>query len=604
MYNVYLDGQVLYSTAQTDTENTILNPRLIMEVNKSGSFSFTLPPCHTLYDSITKLKSVVTVKQDGAEIFRCRVLNDETDFFGQRNVSCEGELSYFLDSLQPPCEFDGTAMGLLQQILNNHNSAVEEAKRFTLGTVTAFSADQTAQVETGYYSDTMSELNTRMLGAYGGYFRIRHADGVRYLDYLSETDTNTQPIEFGVNLLDLTKHISANEVFTVLYPFGASQQDKEGEPLDITSVNNGVVYIEDAAAVAKYGRISRTKTWSYIEDPAVLLTKAREYLATGISEETTLVIKAVDMHFVDEAQQRIGIGDMVRIVSNPHGIDRTIICYKMEVDILNPEFTQYTFGKPVETLTDNAVLAKQKLGGGGGGGGKTIEEELKEFKTWADIFESDKDATLRLTTGAINIMNGQSSGADIDLNGVVPLVKLSAHTQDIDTLTGRVKKAESSILVNAEGIKMKVDKDGVIGAINLTEESAVIEASKIDLKGYVTMQEFEALEAQIESLFSGEAIVTALSAGSILTTDFDSENVYTTELGATTANITDLTIETLHVGDYEYEAKSTTVVTDVTGSEDRNLVKVYNTDGEVVTIDYLVRYKPKTTTLRYLGRKS
>jgi len=469
MYNVYIDGKLLYSTAQEATEtNIILNPSLSLEVNKSGSFSFVMPPGHVLYDNIEKLKSVVTVDQDGEEIFRGRVLNDEVDFFNQKSVHCEGELCYFLDSLQPPCEFDGTAMGLLQQILDNHNSAVEEEKRFYLGNVTAFRADRKAQVDMGYHTDTLNVLNTRMLGAYGGYFRIRRYGNRRYLDYLSETDTNAQPIEFGVNLLDLTRNISANEVFTVLLPLGAN--DKENNPLTVASVNNGLEYIEDTNAVAKYGRIWKTKTWGYIEDAAELLTVANEYLATGISEETTLTIKAVDMHFVNGAQ-RIGIGDMVRIVSNPHGLDRTIICYQMQVDLLNPENTEYTFGKPAETLTDNAVLAKKKLGGGGGGSPKTIEDEIKEWNTWADIFEDDAKAQLQLTTGAINLMNGNSTGADIDLNGVVPLVKLSAHQQDIDTVTGQVDSVRSEMLINVEGIRGQIQQgDEVMSELALTIE--------------------------------------------------------------------------------------------------------------------------------------
>lgn len=469
MYNVYIDGKVLYSTAQEATENNIiLSPSLSLEVNKSGSFSFIMPPGHVLYDSIEKLKSVVTVEQDSVEIFRGRVLNDEVDFFNQKSVHCEGELCYFLDSLQPPGEFDGTAMELLQQILDNHNSAVEEEKRFYLGTVTAFRADRKAQVDMGYYTDTLNVLNTRMLGAYGGYFRIRREGGKRYLDYLSETDTNTQPIEFGVNLLDLTRNISANEVFTVLLPLGAN--DKENNPLTVASVNNGLEYIEDTNAVAKYGRIWKTKTWGYIEDAAELLTVANEYLATGICEETTLTIKAVDMHFVNGAQ-RIGTGDMVRIVSNPHGLDRTIICYQMQVDLLNPENTEYTFGKPAETLTDNAVLAKKKLGGGGGGSPKTIEDEIKEWNTWADIFEDDAKAQLQLTTGAINLMNGNSTGADIDLNGVVPLVKLSAHQQDIDTVNGNVDLVRSEMLINVEGIRGQIQQgDQVMSELALTIE--------------------------------------------------------------------------------------------------------------------------------------
>lgn len=468
MYNAYIDGKLLYSTAQEVTEqNIILNPSLSLEVNKSGSFYFVMPPGHVLYDRIEKLKSVVTVEQDGEEIFRGRVLNDEVDFYNQKTVYCEGELCYFLDSLQPPCEFNGTAMEMLRQIIDNHNSAVGVEKQFALGTITAFRADRKAQLNRGYYTDTLDVLTTRMLGAYGGYFRIRHEGGKRYLDYLSETDTNSQPIEFGVNLLELTKSISANDVFTTLVPLGAN--NNKGDPLTIESVNGGNNYIEDANAVAKYGRIWKTKTWSNIDDAAELLTVANEYLETGISEETTLTIKAVDMHFVDGAKQRIGIGDMVRIVSNPHGLDRTIICRQMQVDLPNPENTEYTFGKQAETLTDNIVLKKS-----GGGGGKKIEEEVKEWETWARVYASEKDALYTITTGtkgAINKMLGKDTHADIDLNGVEAVVNLSSFTKYTDKTTGEIDQVRSDLLINVEGIRGQIEQgDKVMSELALTIE--------------------------------------------------------------------------------------------------------------------------------------
>ena len=515
MYNVYLDGELLYSTAQIDTENIILNPMLNLEVNKSGFFSFALPPTHVLHDQIEKLKSVITVEQDGKEIYRGRVMSDETDFYNQRYVNCEGELSYFLDTLQPPCAYDGTALGLLQQMMDNHNHAAGEEKQFILGTVTAIDETQTAQMDVAYYTDTLNMLYDRILGAYGGYLRIRHEDGKRYLDYLSETETNEQPIEFGVNLLELKKNVRANNMYTVLIPLGAAQQDKEGLPLDVSSVNNGLNYIEDAEAVAKYGRIWRTQTWNYIDDPEKLLAKGREFLATGIAEETTITLKAVDMHFIDPGTSLIGVGDMVRILSNPHGIDKTIICSKQDIDLLNPENTEYTFGVAPMALTDNALLAQKKLGGGGGGSPRTIEDEVKEWNTWADWFEDDAKAKFQITTGAINIMNGNSTGADIDLNGLVPLVKLSAHKQDIDTVNGRVDRTEASILVNSESIKAKVDKNGIISAINLTSEAATIQANKINLEGYVTASELEALSAEITNLTTGMTKVGWMKADNL-----------------------------------------------------------------------------------------
>lgn len=550
MYAVYVDNQLLYSTAPGHDNQIILNPKISLEVNKPGLFSFTLPPGHVLYDGIQKLKSTITVEQDGEEIYRGRVISDETDFFGQKNVECESEIAFFHDSIQRPYEYDGTPYGLFELLINNHNEMVNEDQQFTIGTVTAVSDSGTAQVETDEYGDTMSELNTRMVNAYGGYLRVRHAGGVRFIDYLADGDENTQPIEFGVNLLDLKKNISAEEVFNVLIPKGAMQKGKNGrytEPLKITDVNGGLDYIQDEAAVARYGkRIWKTKTWNYIEDAEKLLEKGREYLATGISEETTLVINAVDMHFVDAGKQRIGIGDRVRIISHPIGIDRTETCTKIEMELLNPENTQYTFGKPQMTLTDNIVLVN-KTGGGGGGGGNTVKEELEGIKRSARITQIETKAYIDLVV-----------------------------TEETET----VKKEVGIILDGIEAeLTLKVDVNGIISAINMSPEEITIQASKINLSGYVTASQLEAEIASFDYVAGDFEIVGGVTVGG---------NLYTGGLSIEQASF--------GVGDYTASWKSRSVVTGLSGLQsvkiDGTYYKVFSETGLGYT----------TATIYYLGR--
>ena len=81
MYTIYADGQLLYSPTEAEEGYAVFDPKLTMELNKAGSLEFTMPPSNVMYDQLQKLKTYVTVEQDGTEIWRGRVLHDEKDFY-------------------------------------------------------------------------------------------------------------------------------------------------------------------------------------------------------------------------------------------------------------------------------------------------------------------------------------------------------------------------------------------------------------------------------------------------------------------------------------------------------------------------------------------
>lgn len=486
MFKIKVDGKELYNPSLFDEKYQVISPELQLEVNKAGSLSFTMPPCNAMWGSIKKMTSIITVEQDGTEIFRGRVMNDETDTYKQRSVYCEGELAYLLDSIQRPYDFSGNAVDLFKQLITKHNECVNKEKQFTIGSITAVDTNTEAAIDSDEHTDTFTEISDRLLNAYGGYLRTRYVNGTRYIDYLSESGgKNSQPIQFGVNLLDLKNSISAEDVFTVLIPTGAMQKDDDGkftEALKISSVNNGLDYIEDAEGVAKYGRIWKTKHWDYIEDPAELKEKGLEYLKTGIEEETTLTITAVDMHFVDPKKQRIGIGDHVQILSTPHGINITTMCNKMTVPLQEPDGTVYTFGEPKTTLTDNVVQTDEEVSSmGGGGGGQSLEEEVKDVIRWAYAQADEEEAKYEILTGELDKTNGRLSTAEIRLDGVDATIEL------------------------------KVSKNELISAINMSPESIKISSAKIDLEGQA---------------FTSDLIVHAgVSAYSVVAGEADFDNI-------------------------------------------------------------------------------
>ena len=515
MYTIHADGELLFSTRPVDDEHILLSPKLTLEANRAGSLSFVLPPGNKLHGSLKKLKSMLTVEQDEEEIFRSRVLDTETDIYKQQNVYCEGEKSFFLDSVHPPYSYSGTAKGLFIKLVANHNSMVDADRQFTVGQITAVTDSQTAEVKNDGWVNTYSEMDSRLLNAYGGYFRTRKEGGTRYIDWVDHYgDVNAQDITFTVNLLDLKERADAGDVFTVLIPLGASEIGEDGEytePVSVASVNNGLNYIQDDEAVALYGKIWRTRTWSYEEDPAKLMEKAREYLKTGAALET-ITLKAIDMHFVDGDVQPIRIGDRVRILSDPHGIDKTMICSRIELDLINPENTLYTFGEKPRTLTENVVQTQEEVGamGGGGGGRPTVQEELGDIIRWAKISVDEAMARIDLNAGEINRLTGTVSQVGIELDGLKNELLLYAKLTTVEELSGRVSQAEASIRLNAENIELKVSKDGIISSINQTAETIKIQASRINLEGYVTASTFAAEIANINNVFAGYSEISSL----------------------------------------------------------------------------------------------
>ena len=65
--------------------------------------------------------------------------------------------------------------------------------------------------------------------------------------------------------------------------------------------------------------------------------------------------------------------------------------------------------------------------------------------------------------------------------------KLWAKSQTVDTLSGRVSTAESKIDQQATQISLKVSQNGIISAINQSAETIQINASRIKLEGYTTI---------------------------------------------------------------------------------------------------------------------
>lgn len=327
-------------------ELPVLDPVFKEELNNVPELTFGLPSTHPNRSYINPMVSVIRLYIDGSLAFTGRALTPEYDWNNTAFYTCEGCLAYLNDTIMRPYGYSGNLTFLLNKILTEHNSQVENRKKIQLGTV---NVSDSIGIEDEEYSTCMDALAS-VIAQTRGYIRIRHSNGTAYLDYVTQYATaNTQPIQFGKNLLDLSKYQSAENLKTAIIPLGKKLDN--GAVVDITSVNNGLDYIYDQTAVSAYGWIWATVTWDTIETPAALLAKARTYLTEVCALPETVKVSAVDLAAINANIERFKLGGATTMVSVPHGISKTAILSEKEMHLADPAQDTITIGTTTKLKT-------------------------------------------------------------------------------------------------------------------------------------------------------------------------------------------------------------------------------------------------------------
>lgn len=363
MYQIYADDELIYDSGSS--EYKIGKGVGSLEVNKSGSFTFSVYSDHFYYDRFVKLKTVIVVKKSGRIRFRGRVFDEQEGYWKEKILTCEGEMGFFQDSIIRPYDFSGIPSELFKRYVDEHNAQVDEFKRFRLGKCTVVDANDYIARSNSAYETTLSNMNSRLIeDSTGGYLHITHGDDdtdpVPTLNYLADFErVSTQTIEFGKNLLDFVKKSSGQEMATAIIPLGAKLADggEDDSRLTIASVNDGVDYVYDDAAVRARGRVFKTVVWDDVTIAENLKAKALAYLADCVKELVTLELNAIDLNLLDRSIDSFRLGDYVRVVSPPHDFVETLLCTRMTFDILKPENDTVILGGSYSSFTGMSARA-------------------------------------------------------------------------------------------------------------------------------------------------------------------------------------------------------------------------------------------------------
>lgn len=502
MYTIYADDTLLYLPG--DEELSVLSPVLETQCNAAGTLTFVLLPEHPLYSALHKMRTRIIVKQDDEIIWRGRVLETETDFYRQKTVTCEGELTYLVDSVLHPyklADYDGTAAGLFRLYLTRHNEAASEAQQFQIGNV---DIETLSSVENTGYGNTWDEISDNLIDIHGGFLRVRYDGETRYLDWTKESGTSCgQVIRFGENLLDLSEYVSASEVVTCLIPY-AGQGDSQ---ITIKSVNDGKDYIEDEAGIALYGRI-----WGVTEfdtkDASKLLEMAKENLQKRLKETITITISAVDLHLLDVNAESFHVGDKVRVVSTPHGIDTEYTCTAISLDLVNPDQSEYTFGTPETGMASTTAATSKAV--------EVVDTSVEYLRQ----IVSDQNTHLLLFDGVIDVYTTKTDQNTDDIITVQATLSsvtgtLTAYTERIGDTENEITRVQATLDAIDGTLETKVGKDDLISTINQSAGKVKISANCIDLEGYVTATELSAMKADVSWLKGLTVDVGILSTGTL-----------------------------------------------------------------------------------------
>lgn len=584
-YRLYANDELIFASDWADPEYQLISPIIKMEANKAGSVEFTMLPRHPFYDTLSIMKTRIDVYRDEELIFSSRVLSNDTDTYKQRKVYCEGALAYLVDSIFGPSKGTRTTEEHFRLLIDSHNAQVEDTKKFTVGSIEIDEKAESHIFGEDNYRETFSAIQSDLIDSFGGYLRIRYENRVRYIDYLkSYNTTSSQTIEFGQNLIDMMNKQTGEDLFTVLLPIGKDKLTIEAAGDSQKYTHNGK-YLENAEAIASYGRILKTEDFGDITDAGTLMEKAEKYMTDnykGIPPE--LSIKAIDLHQFYPTVQPFNLGDSITVKSPIHGVERVLICTAIEINIKDPSKTQYTLTDPNQitlrkdrTLTGSSASTSSTASSAkrGGAGGAAAASLLEKFITEVNGVLTIKDKVVNLeslpggTLGQITAALTVGDGKIIE-NVHNKLNTLSSTiTQMEGSLTSEIKNTkeglETKISQTDSSIRADVSDEinDVRGSIELSiKDIDGLKKSVLDIDTDITNINSEI--TNIENLYAKKAYVDSLVTSSAIIKLLDGGYVKTAALTTNSADIGYLEVKTMTFGGSTVTKGQVKVVTDFT----------------------------------------
>lgn len=369
MYRIYYDDKVVHDPYSPN--ELAFNVTCFGGLNDKGNMILSVAPNHPLYNKFKLRNGLIIFKNDDIVIFVGFIEKIETDMDLVKEISCVGDMAYLGDIILRPyttgyekgmIHIDPSPEALFKWYIDEYNERA--MYQFVIGKddFPIFDDENTFERTNRDYSTVGKEIETQLLGTLGGFLNVRHDGGVSYIDYSRDlASVNSQIIDFGVNLLDYLRTESVDELYTAVVPTGVIDEET-GLPLTLEGyVLEGEIHdgyfrqyedsIINTQLTDKYGYREINYNNTDCTTQRSLYDAGLAYLKSLADPSKQIICKAIDLSLFMEGYKHLTVGQIVRVRSKPHGVDQYMVVTEIDIDLDNPENTEYTLGIIYDTLT-------------------------------------------------------------------------------------------------------------------------------------------------------------------------------------------------------------------------------------------------------------
>ena len=348
------------------------------------------------------------------------------------------------------------------------------------------------------------------------------------LNITKRSETVGTELRCGRNLVSIRRTQDTANMYTRFYPIGKNDLHIGG---DYVERNTG-----------SYGVIEHVEVNSGLETEAELIRWANEKLDVHAQPLDTIEIEGFELaDATGESLDRLRIGQVCRVPLPKYEtiIEEKITEIRYRDKRHEPEVAQITLANEQEDIAQIIADTIKEGAGPMGAGGRGGARQEKEDHAWFEdtdthvamvaegIVGTDADGNPDWARLSRLVVDGEGIAATVEIVKEEYGQMSSSIKQNEKAITAEVKRATKAegnlsarISLNADQIELRVEKDGVISAINQSSESIDISASKINLTGYVTASDLYAVNTRIDNLVSGSSSFTQIVTAGLRASSF------------------------------------------------------------------------------------